>query len=193
MKMFFDTEFTGLVKDADLISIGCVLENGQKFYAELTDYDESKVDSWIKENVVDKTIFGGNKELEMKVLTNPDTIKYATCMIENLGVILTAWVSEHSEEKIQLVSDIPYYDMVLFQDIFGSALEVPDRFSRTCWDLNDNISRYLTISTEKAFDITREDLLYKVNPNLEMTITNKHNALHDAEVIFELYKKIGDK
>ena len=42
MKVWFDTEFTGLHKNTTLISIGLVTENGKTFYAEFTDYDESQ-------------------------------------------------------------------------------------------------------------------------------------------------------
>ena len=37
MKVFFDTEFTGLYKDTNLISIGLVSEDGKEFYAEIDD------------------------------------------------------------------------------------------------------------------------------------------------------------
>ncbi len=33
MKVFFDTEFTGLRKDTTLVSIGMIAENGETFYA----------------------------------------------------------------------------------------------------------------------------------------------------------------
>ena len=39
MKIFLDTEFTGLHRNASLISIGLAAENGDVFYGELTDYD----------------------------------------------------------------------------------------------------------------------------------------------------------
>ena len=52
MKIFFDTEFTGLRKDTTLISIGLVDENGRTFYAEFSDYDNSQCDTWIHENVI---------------------------------------------------------------------------------------------------------------------------------------------
>lgn len=52
MLLFFDTEFTGLHKDTTIISLGIVAENGRKFYAEFTDYDEIQCDDWIKENVL---------------------------------------------------------------------------------------------------------------------------------------------
>lgn len=48
MKLFFDTEFTGLYKDCRLISIGFISENGKRFYAEVDDnFDD--VDDWIKQ------------------------------------------------------------------------------------------------------------------------------------------------
>ncbi|WP_376716592.1 hypothetical protein [Vagococcus carniphilus] len=52
MKVFFDTEFTGLHKDTTLISIGLIAENGNKFYAEFTDYDKTQIDDWLQENVI---------------------------------------------------------------------------------------------------------------------------------------------
>ena len=52
MKVFFDTEFTGLHKDTSLISIGLISEDRRCFYAELTDYDEKQCDDWIRENVI---------------------------------------------------------------------------------------------------------------------------------------------
>ena len=48
MKIFFDTEFTGLHKNTTLISIGLVAENGDKIYAELNDYDKSQIDEWLQ-------------------------------------------------------------------------------------------------------------------------------------------------
>ena len=53
LKIFFDTEFTGLRQDTTLISIGMISENGRQFYAELTDYNEKLCDDWIKENVLE--------------------------------------------------------------------------------------------------------------------------------------------
>ena len=54
MKLFFDTEFTGLRKDTTLISIGIVSEDDRTFYAELTDYDRQQAEEneWVKENVM---------------------------------------------------------------------------------------------------------------------------------------------
>ena len=51
MRVFFDSEFTGLRQDTTLISIGLVAEDGHMFYAELTDYDRNQVYPWLEENV----------------------------------------------------------------------------------------------------------------------------------------------
>ena len=54
MKLFFDTEFTGLHQKTTLISLGIISEDNKTFYAEFTDYDESQVDTWLQENVINK-------------------------------------------------------------------------------------------------------------------------------------------
>lgn len=52
MKVFFDTEFTGLHQGTTLISIGLVAESGEEFYAEFNDYDASQINDWIDINVL---------------------------------------------------------------------------------------------------------------------------------------------
>lgn len=52
MKLFFDTEFTGLHKNTTLISIGIVSEDGHRFYAEFLDYDKEQCTDWIIKNVI---------------------------------------------------------------------------------------------------------------------------------------------
>ena len=52
MKLFFDTELTGLHKNTTLISIGIISEEGDEFYTELTDYDINQIDDWLKENII---------------------------------------------------------------------------------------------------------------------------------------------
>lgn len=191
MKMFFDTEFTGLKKDTDLISFGAVLSNGKKFYAEFTDYDLTKCDDWVVENVVRKTMTGGNKDLEMFLDSAKDT--YLSCGPKKVVKSdLIKWVSE-IDEQIELVSDVCQYDMVLFQDIFGGAFDVPHKFTRCCHDINQDIARVLNLREDAAFDVDREIFLKLLNRKWEFDNQNKHNALHDAEVIRYIYERIGRK
>ena len=56
MIIYFDTEFTGLHQKTTLISIGLVADNGATFYAELSDYDRTQCDDWIKKNVIAKLL-----------------------------------------------------------------------------------------------------------------------------------------
>lgn len=188
MKMFFDTEFTGLKKDADLISLGAVLSNGQKFYAEFTDYDLKKCDDWVKENVIRKTVMGGNKVLEQLIDSSLD-IESVYGTKEQVKTYLLSWVSK-TDEQIELVSDVCQYDMVLFQDIFGGAFSVPQKFSRCCHDINQDIARALFLPEDEAFDTDREIFLKLLDPRWEFDNQNKHNALFDAQVIRYIYERI---
>jgi len=105
MRVYFDTEFTGLHKDTTLISIGIIDENGREYYAELKDYDENQCDDWIKENVI--------KNLDGNHVVSK----------EELREELTEWFSEY--KKVEIWSDCLAYDWVLFNDIFGHAFTIP--------------------------------------------------------------------
>lgn len=105
MKIFFDTEFTGLHQNTTLISIGIVDENGREFYAELNDYDKDQLDPWISENVIDN-------------LTGQNTIDS-----ESLKSQLVTWLKTYDE--VEVWSDCLAYDWVLFDAIFGGAFNKP--------------------------------------------------------------------
>lgn len=53
-KYFMDTEFIEYPNTIDLISIGIVCEDGREYYAISNEFDESKADKWVKENVLSK-------------------------------------------------------------------------------------------------------------------------------------------
>ena len=63
MKLFFDTEFTGLHQHTTLISLGIVSEHGDKFYAEFIDYDKNQVNEWIRENVINNLKFSSQTKI----------------------------------------------------------------------------------------------------------------------------------
>ena len=117
MKIFFDTEFTGLHKNTSLISLGMVDENDRTFYAEFTDYDKSQCDDWIQKNVINNLINDSNKidyeSNDWFVIGDKDFVK----------TMLTKWLKQYA--VVELVSDVCHYDMVLFIDIFGGAFDLP--------------------------------------------------------------------
>ncbi len=105
MKVFLDTEFTGLHAKTTLISIGLIAENGMTFYAELNDYDESQIDDWLEDNVISNLNRG---------------VKYNTTELRDK---LSEWFSRF--ESVEIWSDCLAYDWVLFNNIWGHAFNIP--------------------------------------------------------------------
>ena len=185
MKIFFDTEFTGLHKDTTLISIGLIDENGRTFYAEFTDYDESQCDDWIKENVINHLRRKGTHNLYWECY---DKINKETSIVGTKSQIkekLEDWLSIYDE--VELVSDVCHYDMVLFINIWGGAFDIPRNVNAACHDINQDIAVYYNISEIEAFDKSREEIIKSYNIE-----GDKHNALYDAKVIKLIYEMIND-
>jgi len=193
MKIFFDTEFTGLHKNTTLISIGLVDENDRKFYAEFTDYNKSQCDDWIKENVISNLSLGNYEHYGIVPKDNLTLVCGDKEFIKNK---LCEWLSSYF--IVQLISDVCHYDMVLFIDLFGSAWDLPKNINPACHDINQDIASHYCISEIEAFDLSREEIIETYNklikekwPEEVIKIDgDKHNALYDAKVIKEIYKII---
>ncbi len=186
MKIFFDTEFTGLHKNTTLISIGLIDENERCYYAEFYDYDESQCDDWIKENVIAhlwktklglKPDYGDVKGEQTTAWGNKEYIKTS----------LSNWLSAY--DSVELVSDVCHYDMVLFIDIFGGAFDLPKNVNAACHDINQDIAEYYCISETEAFDMSREQIVEDKSDPID---GDKHNALYDAKVIKRIYDIIHE-
>ena len=184
MKIYFDTEFTGLHKNTTLISIGLIAENGASFYAEFNDYNKSQCDDWINENVINYLILNtdgiySDSWSDTKIKGNKTLIKF----------YLSIWLSQFDE--VQLVSDVCHYDMVLFIDIFGSAWDLPKNINPSCHDINQDIAEYCNIGEQVAFDLNREHFLLYLDDNSKLLIGDKHNALYDAKVTKAIHEGIN--
>ena len=199
MKIFFDSEFTGLHKNTTLISIGLVDENGRTFYAEFSDYDDSQCDEWIHENVIKHLKWSKEGPIENFMNQSSDfkmTEAYGTK--EYIRDCIGVWLSAYDE--VELVSDCCHYDMVLFIDIFGGAFDIPSNVNPVCHDINQDIAKHFKISERKAFDLSREGIIEEDNKKTEMALLpddwkiiiegDKHNALYDAKVVKAIYKII---
>ena len=181
MKIFFDTEFTGLHKNTTLISIGLVDEDGRTFYAEFSDFDECQCDDWIHENVIKHLKFA-----------NAPYSSPVTNIFENdwevygdkpyIREVLYDWLSKY--DTVELVSDVCHYDMILFIDIFGGAFDIPSNVNPACHDINQDIALNYVISETEAFDKSREDIVASYNKYIN---GDKHNSLYDAKVIKAIY------
>lgn len=183
MKIFFDTEFTGLRKDTTLISIGMVAENGETFYAELNDFDKSQCDDWLIENVVSELLRDNHTEewysgvADNQVYGNKKEVAYS----------LSDWLQQFDE--VQFVSDVCHYDMVLLIDLFGSAFDLPKNVSAVCYDINQDIAKHYGISDREAFDKSREEIVSELCKSEIDGV--KHNALYDAMVIKAIYEELN--
>ncbi len=175
MKVFFDTEFTGLHQNTTLISIGCVAENNRTFYAELMDYDSSQVDDWMRKNVLPMLhlpLMLRNDSVEWTEESRGETVVKGGR--EYVAKCLGQWLFDLAvmPEQSEMWSDCLAYDWVLFCQLFGGALDIPICVYYIPFDLS-------TLFKIKGIDpdVNREEFarLTDCGP--------KHNALWDAKVI----------
>lgn len=188
MKLFFDTEFTGLRKSTTLISIGIVSEDGRKFYAEFVDFNISQCDKWIKENVL--------QNLYLPKLSGKNTHGNVKEVVGNkswVSACLNDWLLQF--DTIQFVSDVCHYDFVLLIDLItngGTALDLPDNISAVCHDINQDIAQHFSVSDLEAFDMSREQILSDCCASEDIATGKKHNSLYDAEVIKAICMEISN-
>lgn len=184
MKVFLDTEFTGLRQNTTLVSIGLVAENGDTFYAELTDYDESQIDSWLRKNVINNLYL---KDIIQGVGSNwsPTTKETIVRGDQNfVAQILRTWFRDlggwtHPNPIVEIWSDCLAYDWVLFNELFGGAYGIPENVYYIPFDI-------CTLFKMKNIDpdVLREEFIG------EEVVGVKHNALYDAKVIKACYEKL---
>lgn len=192
MKLFFDMEFTGLRQNTTPISLGIVSEDGKKFYAEFTDYDESQCNDWIKENVIKNLKLAG---MGVGVSDTDENPPLRIVMGDKRYIRQEAneWLRQFN--KIQFVSDVCHYDFVLLIDLLangGTALDLPENISAECHDLNMDIARHFHVSDLEAFDMNREKIMNDLCGPEDIVTGDKHNSLYDAEVIRAIWKEIGN-
>jgi hypothetical protein len=184
-KIFLDTEFTGLHKNTTLISIGLVSECGKTFYAEFNDYNYAQVDDWIEDNVLNNLLYKGIYQILEGTKQN---VSYKSGK-PNIKEKLEEWLAQFKE--VEIWSDCLAYDWVLFCDIFGNAFNIPENIYYIPFDI-------CTSFKELGIDpnIGREEF---VDHNIQLDTFEhlvaviKHNALWDAYVIRECYKKLDEK
>lgn len=182
IKVFFDTEFTGLHKNTTLISLGIVSEFGDTFYAEFTDYNKEDVNVWIQENVINKLQF--NDSLS-DVITNMSVMKTIDFeikgtkkqIVDKLKQWLDMIYQRYNYTRVEFWSDCLAWDWVLFVDLFGSSFDLPGCVYPYPMDI-------VTMFRERNIDpdVNREDFVYFCEKD------DKHNALYDAKIIRDCYE-----
>lgn len=174
-KIFFDAEFTGLHQNTTLVSLGLVAETRETFYAEFDDYDMLQVDGWIRDNVIANLL-----TLEHEFTTSGIQTQFVGDS-NGIAYALRDWLGQF--DKVEMWGDCLAWDWVLFCELFGGALNIPQNIYYIPFDIS-------TLFKMRGIDpdINREVFVGNVDWLAKEEM--KHNALWDALVIQACYEKL---
>ena len=199
MKVYLDMEFTGLHQNTTLISIGMISEFGDTFYMELNDYDKSQVDEWIQENVIENLYLvdkykDDNYKLDswfhMDNLDGHINISGAGNS-HYLKLRLEEWFESildlNGQSQIEIWGDCMSYDWVLFNNIYGGALNIPEYIYYIPYD----ICTFMKLVGVDP-DVCREEFaLVDDGVVVDSVEGRKHNSLFDAKIIKKCFEKLS--
>lgn len=179
MKIFLDTEFTGLHQTTTLISLGLVAENGHEFYAEFNDYDVVQLNEWVNENVLPK--------LEFQSKSTGVWESQTTFKIKNNKVVIATKLREWFMQfgTVEIWADVLAYDWILFCELFGGAMNIPDNIFYAPFDLATvfRIKGLIEPASKYEKDIARFEFA-GINNN------RQHNSLEDARIEKICFEKL---
>ncbi|ATN94519.1 hypothetical protein BSP21_168 [Bacillus phage BSP21] len=178
-KVFFDLEFSGLNRGTTPISLGMAADDGKTLYCEFTDYDQSQVDDWIKQNVIQHLAlhFTLVPHLGETFSHEVGDATVARGSSSFLSRVVRGWVAQF--DKVEFWGDTLYYDAILLNDLLGGALNLPDN---VCMYYGDIATLFKIHGIDP--DINRESFI-------DTPISgDRHNALYDARVIEACYDKL---
>lgn len=180
MRVFFDTEFTGLHQNTTLISLGMIAEDGRTFYAEFTDYDQGQIDDWLRENVIANLLPLGPHYFSTTSDGKADVYEHYNVEIagatQGIRHALNHWLNQF-DPMIEMWSDCLAYDWVLFCELFGGG---PECLPRNVYYIPFDIC---TLFKVKGIDPDISRVEYSGIGGI------KHNALADAKMIRACYRK----
>jgi hypothetical protein len=136
--IFFDSEFSGLHQNAQLLSLALVPENGPWFYAVFTDVDLASLSPWHQKHIVPHLELS-----ERQLAALPEGIYLKA---DEAAVVSALRKYLATFEKVIMWADVPAYDWVLFCELFGGALSLPDNIHYIVRDL-------ATLLEAKGYDV----------------------------------------
>lgn len=113
-RYFLDTEFIEYPNTIDLISIGIVCEDGRKYYAISSEFDEAKANDWVLKNVI---------------------YKLESLPRKSIGQIKQELLEFITGDNIEFWGYYSDYDWTVFSWIFGRMIDLPKGFPMFCYDL----------------------------------------------------------
>ena len=216
IRIYYDSEFTGLHRNSTLISIGMVTDRGSTFYAEFIDYDKEQVNDWINENVIanlkfkDKPLLspGLNHHQEKwnaaQVILKGPPFEYSIEVSGTADIVreqLSKWlqnISEFYQQELQFYVDCYAYDWMLLVDLLTegkTAIDMPNfidyipvDLSTVLWSMMEDpdVNREKFAGTRFVDDLNVDP----DNGNIIDGVIHKHNALWDAKVIKHCFQRI---
>jgi len=170
--VFFDTEYTNNGMIYELISMGFVTENDEKYYCELEVRDKSKISDWIKKNVISQ------------LKNNPENVQSAKTK-------LIKWFNKISKnKKIRLIS-WGQFDLILLYSLW-----VTKKGKLNCWRYTIPKKIYHANHIEMSTLFTVNNIKSNINRIKFSGISKKikrHNSLSDALILKSCYKKLTIK
>lgn len=117
MRFFVDTEFIHDPPVLQLVSLGIVAEDGREYYAVSNEWEATRADSFVMEEVVPRLGLAPSEWLPLTVIR--DEVATFTASAPRVEF----WALNGAFDWFQLVN------------LFGKLDAVPDNWPRSCWDL----------------------------------------------------------
>jgi len=174
-RLYYDSEFTGLHRETTLISIAFCSGQGAEFYAEFSDYAPEQCGDWLRDNVIAHTHWIAAGRTTPLVTVEGDT-RLCFGNRELVRKELESWLGRF--DAVEIWADCPAYDWVLFCDLFGGALQIPEQIY------------YI------PFDLATAFKLHGLDPDTDrvefagVEQGARHNALHDARVARACHRRL---
>lgn len=177
--IFYDSEFTGLHQRTTLISMALCAESGEEFYAEFSDYDAGQCDAWIRDNVLAHTrwLLQGQTAPLLDVENTTTFCRGDKAFVRRH---LDAWLARFA--AVEICGDCLAYDWVLFCELYGGALSLPNNVFYMPQDL-------VTLFRLKGYDPDTPRAGFS-GLTAQTEILTSHNALWDARAIKACYGKL---
>ena len=194
MKIFFSVDYIGVHRERDIVSIGMISEDGREFYAELNDYNDENIEGWEDEVVLDNLKYDSSVEYYIRSKVSEDISvdnKWNIQMRGNrdeLELELRDWLSQFN--RVQLISDVGYFDFTLLVDLFGSMKELPVNMASCCHDINQDIAEYLRVSDRDAYSVDRINFINN-HGDVDIEEVEKSNVLYEARVVKKCYEIVS--
>lgn len=171
-KVFYDAEFTGLHQATTLISIALCADDGRTFYAEFSDFDIKQCDHWIKQHVLTLTRWADNPA-SLPFTGVEENIQLCYGDSSAVKTALLDWLSAY--DAVEIWADCPAWDWVLFCELFGGALQLPQHIFYMPFDL-------ATLFHCKGLDADTPRVQFALEQGAILDNEQCHNALFDAQV-----------